>query len=136
MYIDDWEHIFRQRPCAEGQTWLNTQPDMVTAWTNCVRGDWMWWLLSNVPTYNLTKETAYSIVKFLNESRKVPSFRLNEALRQIKYTGDLNQIQYWVSIALRVSYYDGEDTNMLKVHSDLLRKLIDIAEIKKIDEQI
>ncbi len=31
-------------PCAEAMTYLQTQPDAVTAWNQCERGDWMLWL--------------------------------------------------------------------------------------------
>lgn len=36
---------FTQEPTCEGGTWLETQPDAQTAWQNCKRGDWMWWVL-------------------------------------------------------------------------------------------
>lgn len=33
------------RPCQAGAAWLETQPDIDTAWRVCQRGEWMLWLL-------------------------------------------------------------------------------------------
>jgi septal ring-binding cell division protein DamX len=35
-------------PCEEGLTWANTQATMSDVWTNCPRGDWLWWLLREI----------------------------------------------------------------------------------------
>lgn len=40
------EFIDRFAPCEEARLWLLTQPDIETAWQNCVRSDWMLWALS------------------------------------------------------------------------------------------
>ena len=42
-------NLFKQRPCADAITWLNTQRDAATAWQNCQHGDWMWWTLRFLP---------------------------------------------------------------------------------------
>ena len=31
--------------CGEAVDWVKTQPSAKAAWTNCIRGDWMLWLL-------------------------------------------------------------------------------------------
>ena len=41
MNIRDVE---KHAPCRDGMDWLRTQPDMETAWLECLRGDWMLWL--------------------------------------------------------------------------------------------
>jgi len=43
-------NINHLHPCAEAAEWLETQPDVATAWNCCQRGDWMMWLLTNLPT--------------------------------------------------------------------------------------
>ena len=43
-------NINHLHPCAEAAEWLETQPDIATAWNCCQRGDWMTWLLTNLPT--------------------------------------------------------------------------------------
>jgi len=43
-------NINHLHPCAEAAEWLETQPDIATAWNCCQRGDWMMWLLTNLPT--------------------------------------------------------------------------------------
>ena len=43
-------NINHLHPCAEAAEWLETQPDVATAWNCCQRGDWMTWLLTNLPT--------------------------------------------------------------------------------------
>ena len=42
-------NIDHLQPCAEAAEWLETQPDIATAWDCCQRGDWMMWLLTNLP---------------------------------------------------------------------------------------
>ena len=37
-------NIDHLQPCAEAAEWLETQPDIATAWDCCQRGDWMMWL--------------------------------------------------------------------------------------------
>jgi hypothetical protein len=34
--------------CQEALNWLNTQPDLKTAWEKCPNGTWMWWTLSHM----------------------------------------------------------------------------------------
>ena len=43
-------NINHLRPCTEAAQWLETQPDIATAWNCCQRGDWMMWLLTKLPT--------------------------------------------------------------------------------------
>ena len=43
-------NIDHLRPCTEAAQWLETQPDIATAWNCCQRGDWMMWLLTKLPT--------------------------------------------------------------------------------------
>ena len=37
--------LIRLDACTKAKTWCSTQPDLVTAWQDCRRGDWMLWLL-------------------------------------------------------------------------------------------
>jgi len=41
---------FTSIPCPEARAWLDSQPDIRTAWDNCPRGDWLWWALRHLPT--------------------------------------------------------------------------------------
>ena len=37
------ETVKSWRPCSDGLVWLNSQPDLDTAWRTCQRGDWLLW---------------------------------------------------------------------------------------------
>lgn len=49
MKLEDYLDVFNDAPCHDAVVWLETQPDLVTAWQNCERGDWMWWALMYTP---------------------------------------------------------------------------------------
>ena len=40
---------FNETACEDARIWLETQPDIETAWNTCKRGDWMWWALQHLP---------------------------------------------------------------------------------------
>lgn len=44
MYKTIQEFIDDLKPCPDAREWLLTQPDLATAWGNCPRSDWMFWL--------------------------------------------------------------------------------------------
>ena len=54
---------FTKTPCEEAAQWLDTQPDIETAWKVCHRGDWMWWALRYIDGQIPTKEMS---VEFTN----------------------------------------------------------------------
>jgi hypothetical protein len=56
MKLSDYKRLFSERPCGDAIKWLETQPDMVTAWENCKRSDWMWWALRRMDGKTPTKE--------------------------------------------------------------------------------
>ena len=37
------ETVKSWRPCSDGLVWLNSQPDLDTAWQSCQRADWLLW---------------------------------------------------------------------------------------------
>ena len=37
--------LIRLDVCTEAKTWAESQPDLATAWKECRRADWMFWLL-------------------------------------------------------------------------------------------
>lgn len=48
----EYSDVFDETPCEAAVVWLETQPDLATAWENCDNGDWLWWSLcesGNVP---------------------------------------------------------------------------------------
>ena len=57
-------NLFKQRPCADAITWLNTQRDAATAWQNCQRGDWMWWTLRFLPGALPEKEVSVAFAQW------------------------------------------------------------------------
>jgi hypothetical protein len=44
------EFLKKSEACAPALKWLETQPDVQTAWTNCERGGWLLWLLIKLGT--------------------------------------------------------------------------------------
>ena len=63
MKYKEYKKVFTERPCQDAIDWLETQPNLVTAWDNCERGDWLWWALrksGNSPT----KETSAQYAKW------------------------------------------------------------------------
>jgi len=40
-----WSANLPRAACQSAKEWARTQPDLVTAWKTCTRGDWMMWLL-------------------------------------------------------------------------------------------
>jgi len=37
--------LYELKPCKEALVWLEQQPDLHTAWEQCIRADWMLWFL-------------------------------------------------------------------------------------------
>jgi len=52
-------------PCRAAAEWLETQPDVVTSWNTCHRGDWMMWLLIKLP---VAKEVSVTLALRLARS--------------------------------------------------------------------
>lgn len=61
---------FDVEPCAEAAEWLETQPDIETAWKTCERGDWMWWALEHLPGNMPSKETSVVFANWCAERAK------------------------------------------------------------------
>ena len=62
MEYAEYKHIFNEKPCQDAIDWLETQPDLATAWETCPRGDWLWWALQrsdNTPKKDISVNFAY-----------------------------------------------------------------------------
>ena len=55
---------FTSTPCSEARAWLDSQPDIQTAWKNCPRGDWLWWALYHLPSTLPNKETSVAFERW------------------------------------------------------------------------
>ena len=55
---------FTSTPCPEARAWLDSQPDIQTAWDNCPRGDWLWWALYHLPSTLPNKETSVAFARW------------------------------------------------------------------------
>ena len=48
MIIKNLSEIDQYNPCQEAKIWLSTQTDPQSAWNNCKRGDWLWWIVRKI----------------------------------------------------------------------------------------
>jgi hypothetical protein len=60
--------ITKYHPCKDALDWYNTQPDPITAWQNCPRGDWMLWIAYklNINIHLLTLTKGYCVATVLH----------------------------------------------------------------------
>jgi len=61
---------FIETPCKEAAQWLDTQPDIETAWRTCERGDWMWWALRHIDGQCPSKEISVEFANWCAERAK------------------------------------------------------------------
>jgi len=69
---------FDTTPCEDAEEWLETQPDIQTAWATCERGDWLWWALlhsGNVPP----KRTSVAFAKWCAERAREYAYAAYDA---------------------------------------------------------
>jgi len=55
---------FDETPCQDAADWLETQPDIETAWATCQRSDWMWWALRRLPDALPDKEISVAFARW------------------------------------------------------------------------
>ena len=61
---------FTSTPCPEASAWLDSQPDIQTAWDNCQRGDWLWWALRHLPGALPNKEISVAFARWCERRAK------------------------------------------------------------------
>ena len=66
---------FTQKPCSDAKQWLDTQPDIETAWKRCPRGDWMWWTLMHLDDQYPSKILSVEFANWCAERGKKHSAR-------------------------------------------------------------
>jgi hypothetical protein len=67
-------NLSKYGPCKEALDWYKTQPDSITAWENCPRGDWMLWIAQrlNVNIHTLTLAKGYcakTVIHLMKDER-------------------------------------------------------------------
>ena len=95
-------NINHLRPCTEAAQWLETQPDIATAWNCCQRGDWMMWLLTKLPTPKEVSVTlacglARSVLHLVPASEDRPRLAIEAAERWLAEPTEENRIACWAA---------------------------------------
>ena len=75
---------FTSTPCPEARAWLDSQPDIQTAWDNCPRGDWLWWALCHLPGALPNKEISVAFARWC--ARRAKKFADAAAPRAYAHT--------------------------------------------------
>ena len=75
---------FTSTPCPEARAWLDSQPDIQTAWDNCPRGDWLWWALYYLPGALPNKEISVAFARWC--ARRAKKFADAAAPRAYAHT--------------------------------------------------
>ena len=78
----------RGKACDTAVVWLETQPDVETAWASCSRGDWMMWILEQVvDTKKLAAcdiEIRRTVLKFVPDGEDRPRITIDTYERWAK----------------------------------------------------
>ena len=61
---------FTSTPCPEASAWLDSQPDIQTAWKKCPRGGWLWWALRHLPGALPNKEISVAFARWCERRTK------------------------------------------------------------------
>jgi hypothetical protein len=104
--------ITKYRPCEEALDWYNTQPDPITAWQNCHRGDWMLWIACrlNVNIHLLTLTKGYcaaTVLHLMKDQRSIVAVKTSIKFGRYKVTRQqLNIAAYAAYAAYDDAAYD------------------------------
>ena len=109
MTVINYEYLKKHNSCNDAIVWLRTQPDIESAWANCERSDWLFWLLEKLNALTEHDHLAISIAMMdtpLHDGRIVEDLLSDErgiafmALKRQRMNGEIIDSGIWNAAAV------------------------------------